>query len=66
MRADQQCLGQAGRTGDQTVTTGEHADQQLFDHIVLAHNHVGELIKNLLTTLTDLLDGQLFFFESIS
>ena len=41
--AHQQRLGQPRRTGDQAVSPGKQADQQLLDDLLLADNDLGQL-----------------------
>ena len=45
-RADQQRLGQAGHAGQQAVAAGEERDQQLIDGVVLADDHLAQLLAD--------------------
>ena len=42
-RADHQRLGQARHADQQAMAAGEHGDQQLFDHLLLADDHLAQL-----------------------
>ena len=47
-RADQQRLGQARHAFQQAMPAAEQGDQHLLDHVVLADDHAGELLLDLL------------------
>ena len=57
-RADEQGLRQPGRTGDQAMTAGKQADQELMRRLLLADDHLGKLALDPAAALVDLLDGQ--------
>ena len=64
-RADEQGLRQPGRPGDQAMTAGEQADQELMRRLLLADDDLGELALDPAAALVDLLDGRAFGFISI-
>ena len=47
-RADHQRLRQAGHAFQQAMAAAEQRDQHLLDHVVLADDHAGELLLELL------------------
>ena len=47
-RADHQRLGQARHAFQQAVAPAEQRDQQFLDHLVLADDHLGQLVHDLL------------------
>ena len=47
-RADHQGLGQAGHAFQQAMPAAEQGNQQLFDHVLLADDHLGQLTRDLL------------------
>ena len=44
-RADHQRLGQPGHAFQQAVPAAEQRDQQFFDHLLLADDHLGQLLR---------------------
>ena len=52
-RADQQRLGQAGHAGQQAVAAGEERDQQLLDDVVLADDHLAQLLADAAAAFDD-------------
>ena len=64
-RADEQRLGQPRRTGDQAMTAGEQADQELLRRLLLADDDLGELALDPAAALVDLLDGLSLVFVGI-
>ncbi len=45
-RADQECLGQPRHPHEQDVAAGEEPGQQLLDHVVLADDHLADLVRS--------------------
>ena len=43
----QECLGEAGRAGDETMPAGEQRDERLFDDLLLADDDLGQFRLNL-------------------
>ena len=64
-RADEQRFRQPRRTGDQAMTTGEQADQELMRRLLLADDNLGELALDPAAALVDLFDGQSLVFIGI-
>ena len=56
-RADQQGLGQPGHAFQQGVAAGEDGHQHLLDHLVLADDHLGQFLPDLVVRLLAPLDG---------
>ena len=56
-RADHQRLGQARHAFQQAVPAAEQRDQQLLDHLVLADDHLGELLEIFSRACAQLADG---------
>jgi hypothetical protein len=50
-RADHQRLGQPRNAFQQAVSPAKQRDQQLLDHLLLAHNDLTQLLDNLLARL---------------
>ena len=65
-RAHQQGLGQPRRAGDQAMTAGKQADQELMRRLLLADDHLGELALDPAAALVDLLDGEALVVVGIS
>ena len=56
-RADHQRLGQARHAHQQAVPAGEHGDQQLLDHLLLADDHLAQFVGDAAIGLVQLLHG---------
>ena len=70
-RADHQCLGQPRHTFQQAVPAAEQGDQQLVDHLVLAHDDARQLVQQLLSSRRQFVDrclrcGQILSSHSCS
>jgi hypothetical protein len=50
---DQQGLGQTGHAGNQAVAAGEERHQHLIDDLVLAHDHLAQLVEDPRTPVLD-------------
>src|SRR5207249_9702943 len=50
-------LGQAGHAFEDAVAPAEQGDEQLLDHLVLAHDDAGELLFDLVKPVLELADG---------
>jgi hypothetical protein len=55
--ADEQRLGKAGDSHQQRVTTGEEADRELLDDLVLADDDFFELIAEAAVNLAEFING---------
>jgi hypothetical protein len=53
---DEQCLGEAREADQQGVIAGENRDQQLIDHLILADDHLRQLMRQGLARLLAVLD----------
>ena len=56
-RADHQRLGQARHAFQQAMAAAEERDQQLFDHLVLADDDLGQLFEDFFAGFAQLADG---------
>ena len=56
-RADHQRLGQARHAHQQAVPAGEHGDQQLLDHLLLADDHPAQLLGDQAIGFVEFLHG---------
>ncbi len=64
-RADQQGFRQPRRAGDQTMPSGEQADQELMRRLLLANDDLGKLAFDPAAALVNLLDDLSFVFVGI-
>ena len=56
-RADHQRLGQPRHAHQQAMAAGEHGDQQLLDHLLLADDHPAQLLGDQPVGLVEFLHG---------
>tara|TARA_B100000959_G_scaffold287220_1_gene370199 strand:- start:793 stop:1131 length:339 start_codon:yes stop_codon:yes gene_type:complete len=54
---NEESLGQTGDAHEEGVATGEEADGQLFDHLMLADDDFAQLVFERLVELSQLIDG---------
>ncbi len=62
---DEERLGQPRRAGDEAVPAGEQGDEQLFDHLLLADNDLGEFSLDARAAGDDLFHRRLFICDLI-
>jgi len=54
---NEESLGQAGDAHEEGVATGEEADGQLFDHLILTDDNFAQLVFERLVERSQLIDG---------
>jgi len=55
-RRDHQCLGKTGHAFEDAVAPAEERDEQLLDDLVLADDHLGHLVLDLVEGVAQLAD----------